>query len=131
MARTGSDQSDNSNILSDQSAASPERGRPHLALGRPLWTWQPRLGGREAAGLGPGDLVRTRLSLWPGTSAPMGGRHQAWLLPPRRIQRGKKMLSSFQQEKYHFLAHLSRNLNKFLCSTSHPTNIAPFYHFQQ
>ena len=39
------------------------RGRSLLALGRPLWTWQPRLGGREAAGLGPGDLVRTRH--WP------------------------------------------------------------------
>ena len=104
MARTGSDQSEDSNILSGQWVASPERGRPHLALGRPLWTWQPRLGGREAAGLGPGDLVRTRLSLWPGTSAPIGGRHQAWLLPPRRIHReGRKCCQVSSKKNITFL----------------------------
>ena len=82
---------------------------------------------------------------WAGTRRP--GPHQtqplAWDLCTNRrpapglapassenTPRGKKMLSSFQKEKYHFLAHLSRNLNKFLCSASHPTNIAPLHHFE-
>ena len=84
--------------------------------------WRPR--GRWAGTRRPGPQQTL-------ASGPMGGEAgpDSCLLG-EYSERPKKMLSSSQQEKYHFLAHLSRNLNKFLCLASHPTNIAPFLLFK-
>ena len=124
----------------------PIRGQqyPQWPMGGESWERSPTPDSRPASMDLATEAWRPR-GRWAGTRRP--GPHQtqplAWdlctngrpapgLAPAssENTPRGKKMLSSFQKEKYHFLAHLSRNLNKFLCSASHPTNIAPLHHFE-
>ena len=89
--------------------------------------WRPR--GRWAGTRRPGPHQTLASGLGPQHQSEAAAGPGSCLLG-EFTKRGKKMLSSFRQEKYHFLAHLSRNLNKFPCSASHPTNIAPLLLFK-